>query len=945
MAEGGNSVDGIEINVDVNTADAVAGLRKTAEAMNAVSQQARQASGGMQTVSQDTQNAANAMTGASQAGQGLVGTLKQIATIAVGVSLSKYVSRVTNSVKSLATESLAVASRAQEMDVVLANLGSRAGYTAKDIKNLVEQVKDMGITTGVAQQAISEAFANQLDPSVMPQLARVAQDAAVLAKADSSATLERIIIGITRQNSLILRNAGLTVMAGQAIEDYADELGVATDSLDSSQRVQAVLNAVLKEGTALTGTYSAAMETAGKQQRSLARHVEETHEQIGGYLIPAYTEWIKLRTRFWKGFKEMVSDGGELTPLLSSIQAITLEFTAFVEAASNDESVLAFRDALIETGIQFAKLAEAAAPAVKLMSFTGIRTAVAILTPIVQLISNLTEAINNSKGATEVFTAVLMAMAAVRVVNRIGDLVSKFFSLTEAIRGARVEAEAMAGVEATQGAAESGGFVDGIVSSLGGWETIGATAILSIGTWAYTKDQAEEAARQELAARQRAEFEKGLRERLTKAAGDGTSYSSPDVVNQIIRGTMTSNPDFYAMVNYWSDTNAGYEGIDGLIQGRKGLSNNDIMDMILAGDMSFIDSAKGTRSAFNQFTGGPDLQRELNKNRADYLAEMLPQLKEDTFAPWRQYLADWTASMEARDEEIRQQNEIGGVESYVANLQHTLDLRAQMILKDEDALWSDLIAGWEKAGASAANAFAASFNITSTFKAAYDEAVKKKKPDPGGEGTKAVMEQIGLDTTTMLQGAEDYKVAIEKGIDPEYIQQLLQQGPANAGDLMHEIATKWDEDSVEAVNVWVRLKAQIADEMRRANIVLRAWGSGFTDPVGELDLNGLLDAIETANTVVGEFGGDGTSSAIAAFDQMKEAYGLNIDDMAALSQYMSDDFKEKWLSMVEYIQMNPLEAEVAIAFGNTTYTEDRDPRGAYGEKDPVRVFAYDGHAQ
>ena len=77
-----------------------------------------------------------------------------------------------------------------------------------------------------------------------------------------------LIHGITTQNSLVLKNAGLQVQAGQAVEEYAKSVGKSTKELTDAERSQAVLNAVLKDGEKMAGTYAEAMKEPGKVLRS-----------------------------------------------------------------------------------------------------------------------------------------------------------------------------------------------------------------------------------------------------------------------------------------------------------------------------------------------------------------------------------------------------------------------------------------------------------------------------------------------------------------------------------------------------------------------------------------------------------------------------------------------------------------------------------------------------
>ena len=177
--------------------------------------------------------------------------------------------------KAFIQETVVGTARLKQMETVLGVLGRRQGFTSSEIQGLTEDIKSMGITTEVAQTTLQEFIRYNLDLAQASKIARVAQDAAVLSNSNSSATLDRIIIGISRQNSLVLRNAGLQVQVGQAIDKYAASLGKAGDELSSYERTQAVLNAVLEEGEKIQGAYEASLTEPLKKLGSLERVVSQ----------------------------------------------------------------------------------------------------------------------------------------------------------------------------------------------------------------------------------------------------------------------------------------------------------------------------------------------------------------------------------------------------------------------------------------------------------------------------------------------------------------------------------------------------------------------------------------------------------------------------------------------------------------------------------------------
>ena len=160
------------------------------------------------------------------------------------------------------------AARVGEMDASLRALAKANNLSYDSMQQTVKAVKAQGIETGVAQGLVAQFARNQLSLADATKLATVAQDAAVISGRNSTEVLDDLVHGITTQNSLVLRNAGLNVQAGQAMEEYAKSVGKSTKDLTDSERAQAVLNATLESGKTVAGAYAEAMKEPGKVLRS-----------------------------------------------------------------------------------------------------------------------------------------------------------------------------------------------------------------------------------------------------------------------------------------------------------------------------------------------------------------------------------------------------------------------------------------------------------------------------------------------------------------------------------------------------------------------------------------------------------------------------------------------------------------------------------------------------
>jgi len=243
--------------------------------------------------------------------QGLSGTFKMMAGIVASIGLYKLYEEL----KSVTKESTLIAARVETMNVVLHSLGMISGISADRMDSFVEGVKKMGITTGAAQNSIARMIQAQLDLSKSSQLARVAQDAAVIANTNSSDAMEQLIHGITTMRPITLRQLGIIVDLDGAFNRYAMTVGRTADELTETEKQQITFNEVLEKGKLIAGTYEAAMLTVGKQINSLPRFIEEVKEKFGELFTPALSIIIQEMIgtlKQWEGALVEAKENGDM---------------------------------------------------------------------------------------------------------------------------------------------------------------------------------------------------------------------------------------------------------------------------------------------------------------------------------------------------------------------------------------------------------------------------------------------------------------------------------------------------------------------------------------------------------------------------------------------------------------------------------------------------------
>lgn len=186
-----------------------------------------------------------------------------------------------------------LAARVETLGIVMGVVGNNAGYTRAEIEKYSKGVESMGITTEESRQTVIRMAQANLELGKSAQLARVAQDAAVIANMNSSEALQGILNGITTLQPEVLRTYGIIVNFENEYKKVAASTGRTVESLSAHEKQQLALNTVLEQGSRIAGTYEAAMGTAGKQISSLKRHHDELKLSVGDIFTPALGEGVK----------------------------------------------------------------------------------------------------------------------------------------------------------------------------------------------------------------------------------------------------------------------------------------------------------------------------------------------------------------------------------------------------------------------------------------------------------------------------------------------------------------------------------------------------------------------------------------------------------------------------------------------------------------------------
>jgi len=224
-----------------------------------------------------------------------------------------------------------LAARTETLGVVTKVLGENAGLTEKEIRKLERSIEDQGITLQKSRQAIAMMIQGNVDLAHSTDLARLAQDTAVIANLNSSEAFQQLIYVLQTGNVRMARTLGLNVQFGKAQQELAETLGKTTAELTEQEIMQARTNAVMEAGSRIAGTYDAAMETAGKTLLSMERQIETLQESLGNAFLPALEavvsevyEGTSAYNKFWKAMKVLSDAGIEADTVLDNFGVRTL---------------------------------------------------------------------------------------------------------------------------------------------------------------------------------------------------------------------------------------------------------------------------------------------------------------------------------------------------------------------------------------------------------------------------------------------------------------------------------------------------------------------------------------------------------------------------------------------------------------------------------------------
>jgi hypothetical protein len=189
-------------------------------------------------------------------------------------------------------EATQLAARYETMGIVMQVAGNNAGYSRAKMDEFSKSLQTSGISMLQSRNSLTQLATAHIDLSKASELARAAQNLAVVANTNSSDALARMIQGIKSGEVEVLKTMGLNVQFAEGYKTLAKELGVNVNQLTEQQKTQARTNLVLQESASYAGIYEASLTTAGKAQQSLTRYFEDFKIMAGEAFLPILAEGV-----------------------------------------------------------------------------------------------------------------------------------------------------------------------------------------------------------------------------------------------------------------------------------------------------------------------------------------------------------------------------------------------------------------------------------------------------------------------------------------------------------------------------------------------------------------------------------------------------------------------------------------------------------------------------
>jgi methylphosphotriester-DNA--protein-cysteine methyltransferase len=171
---------------------------------------------------------------ATQATENFSKTASRVSSAMTGLGVAA--GAVGASIIAIGLQSFRAAARVDELDIAMNAVGKSTGLGYAAIRESTLAIKANGIEMDIAQKAALKFAQNQIDLTQASELARVAQDLAVISGMNSSETFNMLTHAVITGRSEVLKSVGIQKSAGQMYESFAKSIGKTAAQLTHTEK-------------------------------------------------------------------------------------------------------------------------------------------------------------------------------------------------------------------------------------------------------------------------------------------------------------------------------------------------------------------------------------------------------------------------------------------------------------------------------------------------------------------------------------------------------------------------------------------------------------------------------------------------------------------------------------------------------------------------------------
>lgn len=203
------------------------------------------------------------------------------------------------------------------------NLANSYGQSANSILQALQKASSGTVAENdlmlSANRAMTLGVAKNTDQ--FTALMEIARDRAKAMGLTTTQAFDNIVTGIGRGSPLILDNLGLMINLTEANDTYAQSLGKTASELTEAEKQQALLNAVLEQGSTSIDKSAQSSMTTSESMQALKVSISDTAASIGAILLPVIKSIVEYITPVIENIKKWTDENPELTKVIVIVTA------------------------------------------------------------------------------------------------------------------------------------------------------------------------------------------------------------------------------------------------------------------------------------------------------------------------------------------------------------------------------------------------------------------------------------------------------------------------------------------------------------------------------------------------------------------------------------------------------------------------------------------------